>query len=229
MSSFRTLIVDDEPPARKKLVRLLAEHPDFPVVGEAGSGREAIAAIATLKPNIVLLDVQMPDMDGFAVMREAPGEDLHVVFVTAHDDYALAAFEAHAFDYLLKPVSPERFTRTLERIRRLLPASYPKRLLVEQNGRGVFVATTAITRVEAARNYIVLYSGGETFILRSTLDAFGQKLDPEMFFRIHRSHLVNVSTIKEITPLSHGDRRVLLQDGTELLWSRRYQPHSSQL
>jgi len=139
----------------------------------------------------------------------------------------LAAFEAHAFDYLLKPVSPERFTGTIERIRKLLPATFPKRILVEQNGRSVFLATDSISRVESARNYVVLYVGAETFILRSTLDAFAQKLDPQRFLRIHRSHIVNVDAVKEVQPQSHGDRRLLLKDGTELLWSRRYQPHSS--
>lgn len=214
---MRALIVDDEPPARRKLRRLLEEN-DVTVCGEADCGETAIASIERMRPDLVLLDISMPDMSGFGVLeRLAIPLAFHVVFVTAHDDRALAAFEAQALDYLVKPVQPERFARTISRVKRLAGA-YSLQIQVGHQ----LVATSAIEWAEAARNYVVIHAGGTTHILRASLDSLVGKLDPEQFTRVSRSHLVNVRAIRRLDPLGHGERRILLRDDTELVWTRRY-------
>lgn len=241
---MRVLVVDDEPAARRKVLRFLQEHDDVEVAGEAASGTQAVEQIAALHPDLVFLDVQMPGMDGFEVV-EAIAAAEHVpaiVFATAHDEYAVRAFEVSAVDYLLKPFDRERFERALERARRsvrepvdaaqsqlltLLDAMRPagqfaRRLLVPVNGRAVFVNTADIVRVEADRNNVAIHARQGTFTLRSTLDALEHRLDPQQFVRIHRSHVVNIDTIHEIHPWFHGDFKVRLHDGSELMWSRRY-------
>jgi two-component system, LytTR family, response regulator len=213
---MRALIVDDEPPARRKLRRLLEEN-GIAICGEADSGEEAISMIQRMRPDLVLLDITMPDMCGFRVLeRVSIPQSFHVVFVTAHDDRALAAFEAQALDYLVKPVEPERFARTIARIKRLARA-YPSQI---QAGNEL-IATGSIEWAEAARNYVVIHAGG-THILRASLDSLAAKLDPEHFTRVSRSHLVNVRSIRQLEPAGHGERKILLRDGTELIWTRRY-------
>lgn len=241
---MRVLIVDDEPAARRKVVRFLKEHADIEVAGEASSGQQAIEQIENQRPDLVFLDVRMPDMDGFEVVEALAAGD-HVpaiVFATAHDEYAVRAFEVSAVDYLLKPFDRERFDRSLERARKSVtapaenpqsqlltlldamrpPGHYARRLLVPHEGRSVFVSTGDIVRLEADRNMVTIFSRHTTLAMRSTLDGLERRLDPQQFARIHRSHIVNIDAIKEIHPWFHGDFKIRLHDGTELMWSRRF-------
>jgi len=224
---IRVLIVDDEPPARRKVRRFLERDGDIGDIAEAGSGKEALDAIRTGHPDLVLLDVQMPDMDGFAVLEHVPSpRGFHVVFLTAHDEHALRAFEAEALDYLLKPVDPDRFERVLDRAKQQLrqapPAKFARRLLLEKNGKEFFVPVGKLDWVEADRNYLCLYAGQETYLLRSTLENLARQLDPDQFARISRSELVNLDQIREMQPWFHGERRIVLKNGKELTWTRRY-------
>jgi two-component system, LytTR family, response regulator len=231
----RALIVDDEAPARAKVRRLLEAAPDVEIVGEASTGREAVAAIKRTTPDLVFLDIQMPGVDGFGVVDTVDRDDgPYVVFVTADDSKALRAFEVGAVDYLLKPFTPERFHQVLERARTRLRAPLPlepaangarpplKRFLVSQNGRAVFLAVDRIDRIEAERNYVVLHVGRETYRLRATIAAIAARLDPAQFLRINRSTLVRLDAVREMHEWSHGDYRVVMHDGAELTWSRRY-------
>ena len=240
---LRVLVVDDEAPARRKLLRLLREDALVEVVAEADSGEGAVAAIADHHPDLVLLDVQMPGMDGLDVTRAlSAAHTPRIVFVTAHEEYAVRAFEVHAFDYLLKPVSRERFRDVLRRAREqrgqgdsALSArmrdlfaelrharSFADRLLVHEEGRARFVPVRDIAWVEADRNYLVLHCRAGTHMLRGTLDALEKTLDPKEFVRINRSSVVRLEAIRELQPWFHGEHKVILQDDTELRWSRRY-------
>jgi two-component system LytT family response regulator len=236
---IRVLIVDDEPPARRKVRRFLDRDAEIGAISEAGSGAEAIDAIRTFAPDLMFLDVQMPDMDGFDVLRAVPEpHPFHVVFLTAHDTHALRAFEAEALDYLLKPADPERFERALERAKEHValrrerdpkrePVRFLKRLLVEKGGREVFLPVEKLDWVEADRNYVRLHAGSEEYAIRETLENLARQLDPEQFARISRSELVNLDRIKEMQPWFHGERRIVLRDGRELTWTRRFRASSS--
>ncbi len=227
---IRVLIADDEPPARRKVRRFLERDPDIAAIAEAGSGQETLDAVRSFRPHLLLLDVQMPDMDGFAVLERVPApRDFHVVFLTAHDQHALRAFEAEALDYLLKPVDAERFERALERAKQQLahraPAGPPKllrRVLVEKRGRELFLPVEQLDWVEADRNYLNLHAGTETYQLRGTLESFTRQLDPDQFARISRSEVVNLDRIREMQPWFHGERRIILKSGKELTWTRKY-------
>jgi two-component system, LytTR family, response regulator len=228
---IRALIVDDEPPARKKVRHLLRPFADVEIVAEAGTGAEAVAAADRLKPDLILLDIHLPDMDGFDVLeRMADPESAMVIFVTAHDEHALSAFQARALDYLRKPVAPDRFEAAIDRARKLLArpqnphARYARRFLVEKQESSVFVAVDAIAWFEAARNYVLLHTRRETYIMRSTLDAVQVRLDPEQFARANRSAIVNVDAIQELQPWTNGEYRIILKDAaeTELMWTRRF-------
>jgi two-component system, LytTR family, response regulator len=242
---LRVLVVDDEAPARRKILRLLREESAVEIAGEADSGETAIAAIKKHRPDLVFLDVQMPGMDGFGVIQSLNTAKIplpRVVFITAHDRFALRAFEVHAFDYLLKPVSEERFHEALHRARiqheqsadgfasRLgamleqlqREKSLPDRLLVQEDSRAIFVPVKEISWVEADRNYVLLHCGKKTHTLRSTLDAVQSTLDPKLFVRINRGTLVRLDAIRELLPWFHGEYKVMLHDNTELRWSRRF-------
>src|SRR5229473_7973869 len=242
---LRVLVVDDEAPARRKVLRLLQDEEGVEVVGEADGGEAAIAAVRKHGPDLVFLDVQMPSVDGFGVVRSIVDAKLalpRIIFVTAHDKFALRAFEVHAFDYLLKPVGEERFREALGRARiqheqsadgftsRLgamleqlqREKSLPDRLLIQEDSRAIFVAIKEITWVEADRNYVLLHCGKKTHTLRSTLDALQSTLDPKLFVRINRGTLVRLDAIREMLPWFHGEYKVMLHDNTELRWSRRY-------
>lgn len=236
---IRVLIVDDEPPARRKVRRFLELDAEIGAIGEAGSGAEAIDAIRTSAPDLVFLDVQMPDMDGFAVLRAIPEpHEFHVIFLTAHGHHALHAFEAEALDYLLKPADPERFERALERAKEQValrrergaksePVRFLKRILVEKNGREIFLPVERLDWAESDRNYVRLHAGSEEYSIRETLENLTRQLDPEQFARISRSELVNLDRIKEMQPWFHGERRIVLRDGRELTWTRRFRASSS--
>jgi two-component system LytT family response regulator len=246
MVKIRTLIVDDEPLAREGVRLHLEEHPDFEVVGECGSGEEAVNRIESESPDLVFLDVQMPGLDGFGVL-ESIGAANHlpaVVFVTAYDQFALRAFEAHALDYLLKPFEAERFAKALDRVRaqlrsqqsqapvderlRSLLASlgakehYLERMVARTNGKILILRVDEVDWIEAAANYVRVHIGPKQFLVRETMTNLETRLDPDRFLRIHRSIIVRKDRIKELEPLFQGDYSVVLHDGTRLTSSRGY-------
>jgi two-component system, LytTR family, response regulator len=239
--TLRTLIVDDEAPARRRLRRLLMIEGDVAIVGECGDGTSALAAIATLQPDLVLLDVQMPERDGFAVVQALPpGTMPAILFVTAFDRYALQAFEVHAVDYLLKPFTPERFRTALARARERIAArtgdgqlaslaaalrNRPPaiaRVPVRAGSRTLFVDVRSIDWLDAADNYVRLHASGKEYFARETLASLEAQLDPSRFARIHRSAIVQIDRIAELRPTSHGDAEVRLRDGTVLTVSRTW-------
>lgn len=244
MDRLRVLIADDEPPARAKVRRFLATDPETEVVGEAGSGPEAVTAIERERPDLVFLDVQMPGADGFGVLAALDGDAVpHVVFTTAYDEYAVRAFDLHAVDYLLKPFDEERFRTALERaktrisrdrsegweerLRRILdvaprPHRPLERILVRHGESAFLLRAEEIDWLQAEGNYVRVHAAGESYLVRGTLNAFEERLDPAVFARIHRSHIVNLDRIRALHPWSHGDWQVVLRDGTELMLSRRY-------
>jgi two-component system LytT family response regulator len=236
---MRTLIVDDEPIARRGMRRLLESESDVEIVGEAGSGAAAVEAIESLRPDLVLLDIQMPEMDGLEVVA-AIGTDRmpSVVFVTAYDRYAIDAFDLNAADYVLKPVDPERLHRALvraterarqrkprdleERLARILDASRPRRLVVRSAGRIQFVDVDEIDWIAAEDNYVRIHAAGKTFLMRETVTGLEQRLDPREFLRIRRSTIVRISRIQEVRTLLNGTFEILLADGTRVTSARRF-------
>jgi len=248
---IRCLVVDDEPLGRERIVALLRALPDAEVVGESETGRAAIADIARLAPDLLFLDVQMPEVDGFGVLASIQRPHVPaVIFVTAYDEYALRAFEVHAQDYLLKPFDPDRFYsafhRAANRIRterasdantRLLALlddierDRPRRsrLAIRSGGSVFFLPVDEIDWLEAADNYVRIHSKGEVHIVRQTLQRMEESLAPSTFVRIHRSSIVNVGRIKEIQPWFGGEYVVLLRDGTKLHTSRRYRERLERL
>lgn len=221
--SFRVVIVDDEPPARKKINHLLAAHSDFVVVGEAGSRDEALEVVERERPNVLFLDIELGGASGFDVLAALPGQErMQVIFVTAFDQFAVQAFRVQAVDYLLKPVAPDVFASALDRLRKVPPSAYRRRFLVEFGGRTRFVPVEAVEWFEPARNYVVIHCGQETHVIRSTLEAVQQELDPAQFARVNRSAIVNVDAIEWMTPATNGEQRIRMKSGVELNWSRRY-------
>lgn len=241
---WTTLIVDDEPLAREGLRMLLSEDPDIAAVHEAKDGREAVATLGRMRPDLVFLDVQMPEMDGFSVVQEVGAERMPaVVFVTAHDQYAIRAFEINAIDYLLKPVTRERFALALTRAKARLqaqpageasrqilslletiaaPQRSVKRLAVRSAGKTLFVDIGDVDWIEAAENYVKLHIGRASHLVQVTMSTLEKSLDPDTFLRIHRSILVNVERIKELEPALHGEYVVTLQSEVRLRSGRTY-------
>lgn len=237
------LVVDDEALAREGLRSFLEHEPDVEVVGEARNGNEAIAAIRQLAPDLVLLDIQMPMGDGFAVVRALGSTHRPViVFVTAHDEYAIRAFEVHAMDYLLKPVERSRFRQTMDRVRATLRRPDPgvplrlaalldqleshagtaDRLVIKSGGTVSFVDVEEIDWIEAAGNYARIHTGSRRHLIRQTMARLERELDPRTFVRIHRSTIVNLDRVKQIQPYFKGEHVVVLHDGTKLTLSRTY-------
>lgn len=232
--TIRAVIADDEPPARRRLARLLAGHSDVTLVGEASTGGEAVALLKGDRPDVLFLDVRMPGSDGFEVL-EALGamEGVAIVFVTAFDEYAVRAFEVEALDYLLKPATEERLAKVLDRVREHVarqagksdsqePRTYWRRILVRGPRVMQFVDVQTIDWIEADRNYAVVHCGVTEHLIRSTIESFVAGLDPADFARINRSAAVNLSRVRELQPWTHGEYRVVLLDGREFTWSRRY-------
>lgn len=244
--TIRTIIADDENLARKKLRLLLSSESGVNVIAECRDGRQTVSAVQTHSPDLLLLDVQMPDLDGFQVLEElSPGELPVVIFTTAYDHYAIRAFEAHALDYLLKPFNQERLHRAIERVKvellkthehsvkarilDLLGRSKPEtpqlnRLVIRTAGRVVFLELDEVDWIEAAANYVKLHVGKESFLLREGIGHISAKLDPERFVRIHRSSIVNVRRIRELQPCDSGEYIAVLRDGKELSCSRGCRP-----
>ncbi len=242
--SYSVVIVDDEPPARAKLVRFVAELEDFRVAAEAGSVDEAIAAVRNTMPDVLYLDIQLGSHSGFDVVDGLKGSaGPLIVFTTAYSEYAVKAFELQALDYLLKPFDRDRFLRSIERtraalaepdrsdveerVRRLLaqipgrPAA-PNQILVRESERAFFLSVDAIQRVSAAGNYVEVHANGKVHLIRDTLTSFIAQLDAGEFLRVHRSHVVRVNFIAELRPMFHGDYELVLRDGQTLSLSRRY-------
>lgn len=243
---IRALIVDDEPAARDTIRGLLARDPEVTVVGECGDGRSALDTIREAAPQLVFLDVQMPEMDGFAMLRQlAPSELPVVVFTTAYDQYALQAFEVHAVDYLLKPFDDDRFREALARakervrqgrvealsgrLRDLLDGTegtedargrYLTRLMVREGERMVVVPVRDIDWIEADGDVLRIHAGRAQYALRETLKNLEQRLDPSRLIRIHRSTIVSVDRVRELQPYFRGEYVVILHDGTRLRLSR---------
>jgi two-component system LytT family response regulator len=232
---MRVLIIDDEPLACERIRTLLAAEPDIEIAGECHDGLSAVEAIRRLAPDLIFLDVQMPEMDGFAVLQ-ALDRMPAVIFVTAFDQFAIQAFEVHALDYLLKPFDRERFQKALKRARRenldaglrgLLEElrgrkEYAGRLVVRAGGRVLFLRMDEIDYIEAAGNYVRLHAGGDEYLYRETMSRLEAMLDPAKFARIHRSTIVNVDRVKELHPLFRGDYAVVLHDGRRLTLAKSY-------
>lgn len=241
---LRVLVVDDEPLAREKIRGMVADDLDVRIVGECANGAEAIEAIRSLHPDLLLLDVQMPEAGGFDVLDAIEGEARPpVIFITAYDHYAVRAFEVHALDYLLKPFDRERFLVAIERAKRRIrgerangvdarlialleqlhePPRYCERLVVKSGGRVFFLNTEEIDWIEAEGNYVSIHAGSKSHLLRETLTSLESQLDPREFIRVNRSAIVNINRIKELQPWSHGEFHILLDDGTQLTLSRNY-------
>lgn len=241
---IRAVIVDDELLGRTVIREMLRRDADFSVVGECSNGHEAVAVIHAERPDLIFLDVQMPEVDGFEVLAALDAERLPlVIFVTAYDQYAVSAFEVHAVDYLLKPFDRERFGKALQRaklqLQREQPADvsqrilalleeqrakpkYLERLVIKTNGRIFFLKTEEIDWISAEGNYVNLHVKKDSYLLRETISGLESQLDPQRFARIHRSQIVNLDRVRELRHWSHGEYQVVLHDGTELMLSRSY-------
>jgi len=240
--SIKTLIVDDEPLARQRIRQLMTDEPGFEVAGEAGNGLEAVTLIETLNPDLVLLDIQMPELDGFGVIEAIGAERMPpTLFVTAYDAHALKAFEVHAMDYLLKPIDRDRFRVALAWVREHphvvggedgklkslisdLAPTQPKsdRIMVKSGERWLLVKTSDIQWVQAEEDYVRIKVEGTSYLLRHTMSWAISRLDPTHFKRIHRSTIVNLEFVQELHPWSKGDVLVVMQDGARLTLSRTY-------
>jgi len=239
---IRAVIADDEALARKFIRQMLKDEPDVEIIGECANGKEAVSMIRSEKPDLIFLDVQMPEKDGFAVLQSVP-ELPEIIFTTAYEQYAIRAFELHALDYLLKPFDQARFRDAIrhakERLRSMpdkdvrrqinallqsveKESRYLDRLVIKSGGRISFLSTDEITWIEADDKYVLLHTGRINPMVRQTLNAMEAQLDPKKFKRIHRSAIVNVARIKELQPMFNGEHSVLLEDGTKLTLTRSY-------
>ena len=248
---IRVLIVDDEPLARERIRDMLEDDPGVEVIGECANGSEAITVIKSTAPDLVFLDVEMPETNGFAVLEALEPERMPcVIFVTAYDQYAVKAFEVFALDYLLKPFDRARFEQSLRRAKEQIRAQkdgslaqrimaalkeihnrpqYLERLVIKTSGHIFFLKTEEIEWLEAEGNYVRLHVGKESYLLRDTISALENQLDPKKFLRIHRSAIVNIDRIQELQPWFHGEYRIILQDGVQLTLSRSYRDKLQEL
>ena len=249
-NKIRVLIVDDEPLARRGIRQLLETEKDFEIAGEATNGREAISLNHKLTPDLVFLDIQMPLLDGFSFVEKMGAQNLpEIVFVTAYDEHAIRAFEINALDYLLKPIDPERFVKTLNRVREQMKETqtkgidrklstllqslesvksngeqptYLERITIKKAEHITFVDVDEIDWISSEGNYVKLHAKNKTHLFRETMDGIERKLDPQKFLRLRRSTIVQIEQIKELHPLFNGEYVVILKDGTKLSSSRRY-------
>ena len=239
-SAIATLVVDDEPLARKRLVHLLRGDPEIRIVGTFESATAAASQARALSPQLVLLDIRMPELDGFELVETLArqGVNPYIIFVTAHSDRSMEAFGVGAVDYLLKPFDDERFGRAIERAKKLIASGGPTeaarasaptslagnrtRLLLSERGKVVVLAMRDIEFVQASAKHVKIYAAGRCYSFRQTLGELESRLDPASFVRVHRSTLVNVDHLAEMHPLFHGDYELILRRGTRLTLSRRY-------
>jgi two-component system, LytTR family, response regulator len=241
---FTTLIVDDEPIACRRIRRMLRDDPDIEIIGECADGLEALKVIEKKSPDLLFLDVQMPEMDGFQMLQALGQNRLpNVIFVTAYDRYALQAFEVYALDYLLKPFDRERFERAVHHAKARIirersgaaneglvslldelrgQTSYQDRLMIKKDGRVIFLKTKDIDWIEAEGKYVYLHLGSESILLREGITKMESALDPKKFIRIHRSTIVNVDRVQELQPWFRRDYRVILRNGTQLMMTSNY-------
>ena len=239
--TLRVVLADDEPLVRERLRTLLAGREDCTLVAECADGAEAVAVIEAQRPDVILLDVQMPELDGFEVLEALPPDARPAtIFVTAYDEYAVRAFEVNAVDYLLKPVEPGRFTAAIDRVARphgtgaraadldaLLAElrarrRWAERLLIRTGSEISFVRVADIDWIDAADNYVRLHAGARTCLMRETMKALESRLDPERFVRVHRSAIVQLDRVVRMEPYFHGEYVLTLRDGTKLTSSRSY-------
>ncbi|WP_158748923.1 LytTR family DNA-binding domain-containing protein [Acidobacterium sp. S8] len=244
--TYKTIVIDDEPLARRGIVSRLRPYPQFDVVAECGNGEDALIAIAEHHPQLIFLDVQMPEMDGFEMLENLPIEERPaVIFLTAFDQYALRAFDVHASDYLLKPIDDERFNEALERVQRVLQMEQdntlgdrlesllsdlhsrrgttgPQRFAIRNGRRIFFVTANEVEWIEAQGDYAALHVNGKTHLLREPLHILERRLDASTFVRIHRSTIVRLDRIAEMQALANRDCLLRLKDGTSLRVSRSY-------
>ncbi len=244
---IRVLIVDDEPLARKKIRTFLKEHADFEVVAECGSGHDASSTITSLAPDLLFLDIRIPDRNGFEVLQSVDVNRLPaVIFTTAFDEYAVKAFDVDALDYLLKPFNRERFAQAIERFRARWILSHHRervrffdwlqdsaglatRLVVKSNGRILLINAESVQSIRAEGDYVRIHAPKQSYLMRETLHSVESRLDPHRFLRIHRSVIVNLEFVAGFKPLLGGDYRVFMKDGTELTLSRTFRKQLSRL
>ena len=230
---IRVFLVEDEPPAMRKLERLVAEEPDFEVCGSASNVNNAITGIAGTHPNLVILDIRLPDGTGFEILQALDEileqRNLQVVFLTAYDEYALEAFNVAALDYLLKPVSRARFAAAIERVReRLKPQprspeqQYTRRFIVERRKAAYILPVDSIRHIVADRNYALLHSDSGEFAIRATIEGLQKRLDPAEFARVSRSAIVRVEAIKEVRRSEDSNCVLVMQSGEEIACSKKY-------
>jgi two-component system LytT family response regulator len=246
---IKALIVDDEPLARRKIQGLLKGDPDIQILGTCSNGREALAAMTEGAPDLVFLDVQMPEMDGFQALESLKGNPPFIIFVTAYDQYALRAFEFYALDYLLKPFDRKRFEKALrhakERIRTeknnelsqqtraffeqiKSRSENRERLVIKSGGRVFLLRSEEIDWIEAEGKYVRVHTGKQAYLMREAIGALETQLDPKRFLRIHRSAIINIDRIRELEPWFHNEYRVVLKDGTTLMLSRSFRKRLSE-
>ena len=241
---IRALVIDDEPLARDMIREMLEGHPEAEIIGECGSGREAVETIKALSPDLIFLDIQMPELGGFEILESFnDSKTPYIIFATAYDQYAVRAFEVHALDYLLKPFDRERFETAWQRAKSRMAEDqlhqrdqhiltlleelkagprHLERLVVKTEGRVFFLDVNDIHCIEAEGNYIRVYNGQKTYLLRETISGLESQLNPKLFLRIHRSSIVRIDKIKELQPWFHGEYHVIMENGKQLTLSRNY-------
>lgn len=246
-----TIIVDDEPLACKRIAKLLRKDEEMKIKSICQNGKEAINEITKKKPDVVFLDIQMPEYNGFEVLEKLESSDHplpRIVFITAYDEFALRAFEVHAVDYVLKPFTEERFESALKKVKDALQAQTvaaqpikdlidtikryrtgSKKIMIKEDGKIFLLSPSDINSVEAVGNYIKIVTTDKQYLVRETMKDFKAKLDSSVFFRIHRSTIVNIKKIKVIEPWFHGDYQVTMFDGTQFKMSRKYKKLLDQL
>lgn len=241
---IRALVVDDEPLARDMIREMLANDSDVEIVAECANGREAVTAIKSTAPDLVFLDIQMPELGGFEVLESLePEATPYIIFVTAYDQYAVRAFEVHAFDYLLKPFDQERFNVAWDRVKAQIKLEqsgerdrhilalleelksgprHLERLVIKNGGRVFFLNVQDVHCIESEGNYVRVFDDQKGYLLRETISSLEEQLDPKQFRRIHRSAIVKIDRIKEMQPWFHGEYRIIMENGKELTLSRNY-------
>lgn len=226
---LRVLIADDEPLARTRMRRLLGEESDIEIVAECENGAEAVEQIHALRPDVAFLDIEMPELDGFEVVAGVAGAPTAIVFVTAHDEHAIRAFDEEALDYVLKPVETERLRRTLARVRSRVPSQPAplRRLITRTRGRVVLINVADVLYIEAAGNYVRVHTAAGHHLIRQKLTELESHLDRAAFVRIHRSTIVRVDAVTELRPWFGGDAIVVLRNGQELTLSRTWRERAA--